>query len=448
MMKTRWKFVVYAVVSVGAMVFVSALVFLSSPDFFVNTFLKGRITDAFQEAYPAYVIRIGSVHYSFRENRIGFDSVAVTARDSTLSCTIAVYSASGIGWLELLWAQRLVPDGFTGTVLDAQGIVMNFPQGQYELRCKLMHVSVPDSMMVIEALTIHPVGDDEQFFAGSKFRKTRFRLGAPYATVRGLAVLELLQGKTYRIRSTDVRDPSVDVLINKDKPAARDTIPPAMPNEILALMSQSVKVDSFSIWNGGVRYSERVVAGSQPGVVTLDGIQLLVTGIDNHGVAGDAVVIHVKGEFMQSAEMNVLMTIPVPSPEFSFQYAGAVGRLDLRALNSFLESSEQMRIKAGILQAATFDVTVASGRATGNVRAVYRDLTLAAIDKRTGSDRGFFDGIGSFMANTFKIRGTNVPDKSGSMKIGRVLYTRRQDDPFLGFAWYAVRSGVADVVGF
>jgi hypothetical protein len=448
MMKTRWKFAVHAFLSVGAIVLVLALVFLFYPDTFINTFLKGRITEAFREAYPAYSIRIGSMHYNIQENLVGFDSVALTTADATLLCTIASYSVSGIGWLELLWARGLVPQGFTGTVLDAHGIVVNFPQEQYELRCGLLRVSVPDSDIVVEALELHPLDDDEQFFAGSKFRKTRVCLVVPHARVAGLSCLELLQGKVYHARSAHIRDPFLDVLINKDKPVARDTVGPPMPNETLALMEQTIEIDSLDIWNGGLQYGERFAPGSKPAVIMLDSMQVSVLGIDNHGDASDTVVIRAEGEFMKSTEMNILMSIPISSPEFSFEYSGSVGRMDLSVLNSFLETAEQMRIKTGVLQLATFEINVASGRASGNVRALYKDLTLAAINKHTGSEKGIFDVIASFVANNTKIRTNNMPGNSGEMKIGKVKYTRHRDDPFFRFVWFSLRSGVGDVVGF
>jgi hypothetical protein len=121
--------------------------------------------------------------------------------------------------------------------------------------------------------------------------------------------------------------------------------------------------------------------------------------------------------------------------------------MDLSPLNSMLEISDQMRIKTGVLQEATFDVDVVSGRARGTLRGIYNDLTLASIDKETGSENGFSDGFISFIANNFRIRKTNVPDKSGSMKIGMVKYIRQPDDPFIQFAWFALRIAVQNVVG-
>ena len=56
--------------------------------------------------------------------------------------------------------------------------------------------------------------------------------------------------------------------------------------------------------------------------------------------------------------------------------------------------------------------------------------------------------IASFVANNITIRTNNLPDKSGAIKIGKVAYARRRDDPFFGFVWFALRSGVGDVVGF
>lgn len=82
------------------------------------------------------------------------------------------------------------------------------------------------------------------------------------------------------------------------------------------------------------------------------------------------------------------------------------------------------------------------------MRAVYEDLSMAATNKLTGSEKGMFDGIASFLANNVKLRTSNMPGKSGVMKIGKVNYTRLRDDTFFRFAWVALRSGLEDVVGF
>jgi hypothetical protein len=183
-------------------------------------------------------------------------------------------------------------------------------------------------------------------------------------------------------------------------------------------------------------------------LITFENMRVLAEGIANHRDRYAASVIHAQGIFMKAGTMRVLMSIPVASPEFSFQYSGSLSAMDLSALNGFIEIAEQMRIKAGSLEAATFEINVVSGRAGGTVRAKYKDLTLAVLNKQTGSDKGFLNGIASLIANRIKIRRTNEADKSGSIAVGKVKYARKQDDPFFRFVWFALRSGVKDVVGF
>jgi hypothetical protein len=137
------------------------------------------------------------------------------------------------------------------------------------------------------------------------------------------------------------------------------------------------------------------------------------------------------------------MTIPVAAPDFSFHYSGSLGAMDLTRLGAFLDIAEHTRIKSGSAQEATFDIKVTAGQAHGWVRAVYKDLMIAVLDKKSGSEKGLDNRVVSLLANVMKIRNSNTSD---SMKEGKVNYTRKPQDEFLQFAWFALRSGVLDVI--
>ncbi len=438
----------YAGLVVGAVVLICALVLLFFPGIYINGYLKNQIIKAFTRAYPAYSIRIAGVHYSIWRNRIGCDSMALTSIDSTFSCKVAKFSVSGISWVQILWRRDIFSKGLNGSVADAREIVLNFRQSQYELRCARLRISVPDSEILAESLELHPLVEDDKFFAGSKFRKTRFRIVVPQCRVVGADCLGLLQGKTYRAHSVKVNDASIDILVNMDTPYNKNSSRPLMPNEALLSINKITQVDSLNVMNGRLKYAERYILGSAPAEVTFDSIQMLAEGITNHAAPGATAVIRAQGNFMKTSTMKILMVIPVASPEISFQYSGSLGLMDLTRLNSFLEVGESLRIKSGILQNATFDVNVTASRANGKVRAMYRDLAIAVRDTPTGSEKGFSRRITSYMINIWEIRRANMPDKSGSLKIGGVKYTRKPDDTFFQLAWFSLRSGVGDVVGF
>jgi hypothetical protein len=82
------------------------------------------------------------------------------------------------------------------------------------------------------------------------------------------------------------------------------------------------------------------------------------------------------------------------------------------------------------------------------LRVAYRDLSIAVLDKETGSEKGIFNRVLSFIGKVFVIRSDNMPDENGKMKIGEIKYSRYPADYFLQYVWFALRSGVGDVVGF
>jgi hypothetical protein len=384
------------------------------------------------------------MNYSVFKNRFGFNSVSLNAADGTLSGSIGPFSVAGIRWMHLLWGGSLTPNDFAGSLVTAHDIVLNLPESDYVLRCKRLSVSARDSEMFVEALTLRPSGDDEQFFEKAKFRQNRFRLVVPHTRITGLACLELVRGENYHAGLVQIRDGSLNILLNKDKPDSRDTSGLLMPNQILSAIKGNLHVDRLSITNGQLQYGERFAVGSAPAIVTFDNMQVSAEGIANHGSRRDSIIIHAQTTFAKAGTMKLNIAIPVTSRECSFHYSGSLSGMDLSALNSFLEVSDHIRIKSGVLEEATYEINVVAGRASGRVEGIYRDLTLAAINKKTGSEKGIGDRITSFIANTFTIRKNNVP---GSMKVGVVNYMQVRDDPFFQYDWFALRTGVRNVLG-
>jgi hypothetical protein len=79
------KIASYAGIAVGTIVLVCVLALLLFSDPLANKYIKPRITQAFNEAYPADSIRIADMHYSIFKNRFGFDPVALRAIDGSFS---------------------------------------------------------------------------------------------------------------------------------------------------------------------------------------------------------------------------------------------------------------------------------------------------------------------------------------------------------------------------
>jgi hypothetical protein len=235
-------------------------------------------------------------------------------------------------------------------------------------------------------------------------------------------------------------------MINRDKPPAPFVKSPLMVHEALAVIRQPLQVDSLTITNGLLRYCERLAVGADPAVLTFGAVGLSAEGIANRGDATAVIQVRGQGDLMSAGTMKVMMTIPIASSNFSFHYSGSLSEMDLTRLDAFLDIAEHTRIKSGKVHEAAFEIDVTAGQARGRVRATYGDLEIAVLGKQTGSEKGFDNRVASFFANLLKIRKSNAPDASGATKEGAVNYTRRPDEEFQQFAWFALRTGVLDII--
>lgn len=442
------KVVKYISIVIGTFILILVLIFIFFPDPFINTFLKDRITKGLKESYPAYSIKFSDIHYNFWKNRLGCDSITLRTNDSTITCSASSFSVSGIGWMKILLQKDFTLNILASLVIDAQKIKFDFHKSQYALHFGKLHISVPDSEMTADSMKYYSLIDDEQFFAKSKFRQTRYHFEIPKIQIMGFDCFSLFQGNIYNARSINIYDVFADIFVNMDKPYDVNSPNPQMPNEVLSSMKETIKVDSLKIINGQLKYRERFVVKAIPGVITFTKANISASRIANHTAHSDTTIIQGEGLFMNSGTMKLFMAIPLTSKDFSLRYYGSLSTMDVTKLNAFIELGEYKRIKSGVIQSAMFNVNVNSGHASGTLRVAYKDLSIANLNKNTGSENGFFDRISSIIGKIFVIRGSNIPDENGVMKIGEIKYTRKAEDYFFQYAWFALRGGIADVVGF
>jgi hypothetical protein len=439
-----WRLLAYVGASLGALVLALVVLIFVFGGAILNRFGKEKAERAFAQAHPGYVLRIGELNYAMGANRLAAQSVTLSSTNTMLKAGGIILT--GVRWPRLLWGTAALADVFAQTSLEATNLDVEFPRAQYGFRCSRLQASVPGSELIAEGLELQPLVGDEAFFAAHAFRTPRFHVVLPECRVLGLAFNELLDGKSYRAESVHFSHPSFEALINRDKVPGPFIKSPLMVHEALACIRRPLQVGSLSISNGNFRYCERLAVGADPAVLTFGTVSLSIEGIANRGEAAAAIQLRGQGDLMDAATMTLLMTIPITSPNFSLHYSGSLHAMDLTRLDAFLEIAEHTRIKSGNAQEAAFEIDVTAGQARGRLRAIYRDLEIALLDKQTGDETGLANRVASFLTNMLKVRKANTPEIPGSWKEGEVNYTRKPDEPFQQFVWFALRTGVMDII--
>ena len=407
--------------SLGAFILCVAVFILVFGGAILNRYGRAKAERAFAQAHPGCALRIGKLAYAVGVNRLVAQSLALRTPSTTLEA--GRISLTGVGWAQLLWGRAALADVLAEASLEATNLEVDFPQALFGIRCARLRASAPGSELIAEGTELRALVGDEEFFAAHEYRTTRFHVVIPECRVLGLAYGELLRGKSYRAVSICFFRPSFDALVNRDKPAEPFVKSPLMVHEALAGIRQALRIDSLSITNGRLRYCERVVAGAEPGVLTFGAVSMTAEGITKRAEGSAAIRVQAQGDLMDAGRLKVLMTIPITPPDFSLHYSGSLSAMDLTRLDTFLDIAEHTRIKSGSAKEAAFDIEVNAGQARGRVRAIYRDLVIAVLNKRTGSAKGLENRVVSFFANELKIRPSNAPDAAGSMKEGEVSST-------------------------
>ncbi len=442
------KFVKNVSFIIGALFLISLIILVLFPDPFINTFLKNRIAKSFEKEYPEYTIQLGEMKYSVWNNFLECDSIKLKTKDSSFTCSVDSFSISGISWIKILTQSDFNPNAFSNSIINSEKIILGYPESTQELSIKKPHISLPDSELTTSSLKYHYLIDDEQFFAKSQFRQTRFRLDISQIKITGLDFVSFLKGTTHSARKIILQNVFADILLNKDKPVEENVFAPQMPNESLSSIKEIIKIDSLEIRNGNLKYSERFAVNAVPGIITFNKFNIYVSGIANHTAQPETTIINGDGLFMNSAAMKVFMAIPLSSKEFSLRYSGTVGKMNIAELNVFLEPVENRQVKSGVIQSATYNINVNSGQASGNLRVAYNDLAIAISNKDARVDKVLLNRISNFVGHMFIIRTTNLPNEKDSMKIGEINYLRNPGDYFFQYLWFSLRSGIGDVVGF
>lgn len=436
---------IYVGVAFGTTILTMVFLFLFCPDVFFNGYIKNKIEKGFSVHNSELHLRIHSLYYHFWDNKVDFDTINITNNNSDLIYQVIGCSISGIRLSHLMNGGPTVNE-ISGYNADSKMIYIHNSESKYKLRMRSIHLSASDSTIIAEGFEYFPVNNDETFFAANEFRQTRCDIYVPEIKLSGIDYAGFMKGKNPAIHSVILKDLSMNILLNKEKPFELDTVINPMPNEIFNKIKNPFLIDNITVDNGYLNYNERFNLYGKPATLEFNHIKISANEIVDTINKSTTELIAANGIFNNTTKMDLLISVPLTSVVFSMKYSGAFDRMDLLSLNHYLNNAEEMRVKSGVLTSAIFAVDITSGYASGNVNAVYSDLKLEPSELKTNKTK-VGRNIKSFMANTFVIHKNNLPDKAGNVKPGKIKYMRRNDTAFIEMIWLSLRTGIADVTG-
>lgn len=318
----------------------------------------------------------------------------------------------------------------------------------YELRIGGIHGSSSSNTITLDSASLTLSVSEDEFAARKEHRAYSFRTAVRGLTIHRPDFARLLRQE---IVAGQIEVDSVFFYLFSDKRLPPDAAapPPLLPHEAFQRIPWYVAIDSLTVRTGEVIYAERATDGSWPGTVRFTDTRASITNITNDPArmtSTTPAVAYLSGRIEGSAGISVTMHLPLLGSQFNCSYRGLVKQLDPRLLNGMFVNLEGIQVNSGMVDSILFDVTVEQGRARGELIAVYRDLHIGVVSK-VDSGQGLFKKLKTALFNFGVLKEHNRPERRKTYEIGRIDYTRKEDDPFFKFLWVSLRGGLFDVTG-
>jgi hypothetical protein len=337
-------------------------------------------------------------------------------------------------------------------------IELYIPYGIYSLNDSLyslevhgVHASLADSLVTVDSFSYRPNYSEQEFADLHRYIQGQLSFACKTIAVTGIDFTSMMDKGSYHANSCKATSWNVEYYGDRRKPRNPNPSDAVLPHVLLNGIKTPILIDSIILSNGLIRHRERAPGSVHPSLITFTKTLVKISAFctDTSSVHfNDPLSISVNSMFMGQGKIVGVVHYPIHQNNFDLQIDASVGPFDMPVLNSYLVTNERKEISAGTCLGGELRMSVHSGNATTMVCPRYKDLSMKILATDVHKSRGIFEGIKSFLANTFILRTKNfdTPDKKAFA--GTTSYTYSKKEEFFEFIWLALRRSIGKVAGF
>ncbi len=309
---------------------------------------------------------------------------------------------------------------------------INLPGNKYKLSFENIILDKDQGRITIDYFKLKPKENIYKLAAKQNPSKEVYDIKTDKITLNGVDIKDVISNGRFYLNSIDVA--GADILIVKDKrmPENLDKRP-LFPNQLLYRLDIPLKIDTVSIENTFLQYSERLKTSKRLMTVQFSKINSKIFNISTKP-SRHPVVIDFKGKLMKKVACSINVSMPVNATG-DFTFNGKVGKGSFVLFNKATQPIGLV-FNGGYLNELVFQGKGNSKYAYGKLIMKYQDIKVKVIDNsNVKKEKGFL----SWAAN--KILRTSNPVK-GKLRENTMFFERIPNKGFPGFLWKTVFSGL------
>lgn len=247
-----------------------------------------------------------------------------------------------------------------------------------------------------------------------------------------------------------INDADVRIFMNRELPPVSFDKGRNYPHVVIRRLKLPTVIDTLQIKNTRIAYSEYNPNSKKKGTVTFDRFNATLRNVTNDSVqlAKDHWLrANVTAWLMNKGRMDVNVNMDLVAENAAFNFAGTIGKMDMRDLNSLSRNMSLAEIESGTIQKAEFKVNGNLRTTTGSLKLYYINLKVNVLKNDDKTNALEKRGLLSALANSLIIKNDN-PDKSGKLRIGKTNAERINSASFFNLMWKSIFAGLKESVGF
>ncbi|WP_028982462.1 hypothetical protein [Sporocytophaga myxococcoides] len=212
-----------------------------------------------------------------------------------------------------------------------------------------------------------------------------------------------------------------------------------MPNEMARAIPFYFRIDKVIFDNGQITFMEKKNATV---LFTLNNTIASIFNLTNDPkIMTDKTPARLIGTtiLQKQGKLHFNISVPLMSPKFDCKYYGRMGPMSAIAFNNVFTYTN-MQAEQGQVDSASFNVGILNGVANGNLKLVYHDFKIKALDEEGETKR-----IKSLISN-FIIKDGNPNNNKNEPEVVEVQATREPDDSVFSLLWRPLKKGIIRTV--
>lgn len=313
----------------------------------------------------------------------------------------------------------------------------------YHFKTANIWFSSKDSSIIVKSIALEPKIPRYEFSHTAGHETDRITLHIPSVIFQGLNFNTLIRDRRWVVQNIRLKDSKLEVFRNKIPPAgpAKKHI---FPQLLFQRMELPISVDTVTISNADITYSEQENLIPEPGTVTFENTNATLRNLHNHlrsNSTSKPIIMRASSDVLGSGHLTARFTFPYNNSGTHY-ISGSFGSLPMKKLNQTTKNLGAVQIESGQIHSMNFDMELGPTESTGSLNMNYSNLKIKILefDETKKQNPKQFQ---SLLANTFVIKKNNKPP----LRTGTISFERNPEKSIFNYWWKSLLSGLKSSIG-